>query len=137
MHSSDKPQNPVRTYCYQTEDLQVGQRRHANVQLAANRGVTPEVQEEELGGGLRHLLQCQIPQATLFSCVLEYPALPAAAFIAQVYVGWEGGGGVQQLSEVAQQKRGLVCRGCVAFELKLVIGTVPAAHEETRVMAEK
>lgn len=37
----------------------------------------------------------------------------------------------------AQQKRGLVSRGSVAFELKLVVGTVPAAHEEARVMAEK
>ena len=37
----------------------------------------------------------------------------------------------------AQQKRGLVSKDGFVFELKLVIGTVPAAHGVARVMTEK
>ena len=100
----------------ENEDLKLTERGHGSCHLL-HRGainVLPrKVQEDDVGVGLQpahqlhQLIACQLPEALLLSMnKLKFSVLPAAAVFAQVYVKWEGEGGVEHQLQVLREGHG-------------------------------
>ena len=95
--------------------MQHAERGHGCCHLL-NHGFTKtmavKVQEDGVGCGeqpayqLHQLIACQPPEALLFITKLKYSVLPAAAVIAQIYVKWEGEGGVEHQLQVLREGHG-------------------------------
>ncbi len=85
-------------------------RRHLSHRDAINT-VAVKVQEDDVGAGLQpahqlhQLIAAQLPEALLFLAKVdpEFSVLPAAAVFAQVYVKWEGEGGVEHQLQVLRE----------------------------------
>ena len=100
-------------------------RRHLSHRGAVNT-VAAKVQEDDVGAGLQpahqlhQLIPPQLPEAFLLSANLKFSVLPAAAVLAQVYVKWEGEGGVEHQLQVLREGHGR--RGEVALPKGVTVG---------------
>ncbi len=98
------------------EDLKLAERGYGCCHLlhrSAINALTPKVQEDEVGVGLQpahqlhQLIACQQPEALLVNKFkFKFSVLPAVAVCTQVYVKWEGEGGVEHQLQVLREGHG-------------------------------
>ncbi len=121
----------------ENERLQLAERGYGRCHLS-HRGavntVAAKVQEDDVGAGLQpahqlhQLIAPQLPEALLFlfKVVLKFSVLPAV--LAQVYVKWEGEGGVERQLQVLREGHGR--RGEFALPKGVTVGwRLQAARE--------
>ncbi len=102
-------------------------RRHLLHRDASNT-IAAKVQEDDVGAGLQpahqlhQLIAPQLPEALLFlfQVELKFSVLPAAAVLAQVYVKWEGAGGIEHQLQMLREGHGR--RGEVALPKGVTVG---------------
>ena len=100
----------------ENKDLKLAERGYGCCYLlhrGAINALARKVQEDDVGVGLQpahqlhQLIACQLAEALLlFITRLEFSVLPAAASLAQVYVKWEGEGGVEHQLQVLLEGHG-------------------------------
>jgi hypothetical protein len=107
----------------QSEDLQLAERSHGCCHLlhhgCTTKIMAEKVKEDGMGGGvqpahqLQQLIALQFPEAFDFDSLdrfdeFQFTVLPAAAVHAQVYVKWEGGGGLEQQLQLLLERHRLL-----------------------------